>query len=138
MQKRSWMKALALILVASTAAAERPRFTPMCDYDGWTCHDGFPAIDKTTIANVVPSNNGLVLEFVSVASGKVLRREVVFDAGSVQRSDHFNRELRRFRPMSLEKQDDDHWVYRLGTVELTIAYCNGDCKTTYRVRRRRR
>lgn len=129
------------ILVALTvpAAAEKPRFTPMCDYDGWTCHDGFPAIDKLTIANVVTTNNGLALEFVSLASGKVLRREVVFDAGSVQRSDHFNRELKRFRSMSLEKQAEDRWIYRLGTVELTIKYCDGDpCKTTYRVRRLRR
>ena len=134
------MKAFALLLVlASTAAAEPPRFTPMCDYDGWTCYDGFPAIDKMTIANVVTTNNGLALEFVSVATGKVLRREIVFDAGKIQRSDHFNRELRRFRSMSLEKQDDDIWLHRLGTVELTIDYCDGDpCKTTYRVRRRRR
>lgn len=130
---------LVLLALAVPAAADKPRFTPMCDYDGWTCYDGFPAIDKLTIANVVTTSNGLALELVSIASGKVLRREIVFDAGSVQRSDHFNRALARFRSMSLEKQDGDTWIYKLGTVELTIRYCEGDpCRTTYRVRRLRR
>jgi hypothetical protein len=145
------MKLAVLALFATTAAAEpreKPRFTVACDHDGWTCYDGFPAIsaDGQTFANVITRGERLVTEFISAASGRVLRRAIAFDAGqskipTVDRVAKLHRELRDFRSLSLEHQDTEHdiWVYKLGTVTLTITYCEReDCRTSYRVTRRRR
>ena len=139
---------LILLLLAAPAAAETPHFTVRCDYDGWTCHDGFPAIsrDSLTIANVVLRDDKLVTEFISVASSRVVRRVIAFDPGTahkiptVDRVAKLHRELRAFRSMSLESEDAEHdiTVYKLGTVTLTINYCETDCQTSYRVQRRRR
>jgi hypothetical protein len=149
------VKALrALLLVAVPAAAnpstpgeeaERPRFTINCDHDGWTCFDNFPAISKDhlTIAYAVTRGDGIVVEFVSVATSRVLRRETAFLADTrfptAERVARLHRELRDFRGMPLESQEGERDTYERGSITLVIDYCEStDCRTTYRVTRRRR
>lgn len=137
------MRALALLLFVGTAAADdRPRFTINCDHDGWTCFDNFPAISKDhlTIAHAVTYGEAIVVEFVSVASSRVLRREKAFEASidfpTPVRVAKLHRELRDFRAMTMS--EDDQNTYARGTITLTISYCEADCRTSYRVTRRRR
>jgi hypothetical protein len=148
MHDEARMRPAVLLLFAVPAAAspadeERPRFTINCDHDGWTCFDNFPAISKDhlTIANAVTRGETIVVELVSVATSRVLRRATAFKASvGFPTSTHvarLHRELRDFRVMHRSADDDD--AYTRGTVALKIAYCEStDCRTTYRVTRRRR
>ena len=141
---------LAWLLLAAPAAANpstadddaRPRFTIRCDHDGWTCFDNFPAISKDhlTIAYAVTRGEGIVVEFISVATSRVLRRETAFKADlafpTEARVAKLQRELRDFRAMTRSEIGEE--TYTRGTITLKINYCEGDCRTTYRVTRRRR
>lgn len=138
------MKLLALLLLVTPALAEedgRPRFTINCDHDGWTCFDNFPAIsrDHLTIANAVSRDEAIVVEFISVATSRVLRRETAFKAvagfPTEARVARLRRELRDFRVMPIATQDGERYTHERGTVTLEIDYRE---RATYRVTRRRR
>jgi hypothetical protein len=133
---------LLVALLGTAAADDRPRFTINCDHDGWTCFDNFPAISKDhlTIAYAVTRGEGIVVELVSVATSRVLRRKTAFKADpqfpTEARVAKLHRELRDFRAMKMSEDDQD--TYTSGTVTLKINYCEADCRTSYRVTRRRR
>jgi hypothetical protein len=137
---------LLLLAMTTTAFAEAPKITPNCDHDGWTCHDGFPALsrDGLTIVNIIGVGDKLIAQHISVASSRVLETHLVFvgRAGETKNGDRaaaVQRSVADFRPMQLVKQQATRYIYRTGTVELTLDECVGDpCATTYRVRRRRR
>lgn len=152
MQQLVAMRLVVLVVLAIAGPAvadpvgepERPRFTIRCDYDGWTCTDNFPAIsrDHLTIASVVIRGDALVVELVSVATSRVLRRETAFVAEpgfpTAVRVARLHRELRDFRAMALVSEEVGRTIYKRGTVTLQIDDCASACRARYRVTRRRR